>query len=89
MGDILRILKEREMEITDVAFTPENLAQLINRVDEGIINVSTAKSTVLEAMFDGEGTPDAIIETKSLKQMGGEDELLEVVRQVIEETQVR
>jgi len=85
MGDMLRIIKEREMEFADECFSAKDLAHLINFVDEGVINVSTAKSTVLEAMFDGEGTPESIIEIKGLKQMGNEDELLEIVRQVIEE----
>lgn len=85
MGDMLRIIKEREMEFLDVCFTSKDLSQLINFVDEGVINISTAKSTVLEAMFDDAGTPGKIIESKGLKQMGNEDELLDIVRQVIEE----
>ncbi len=85
MVDMLRIIKEREMEFSDVCFTPMDLASLINLVDDGIINISTAKSTVLEAMFDGEGSPDRIIESKGLKQMGNEDELLAIVKKVVEE----
>ncbi|MEX1376750.1 MAG: Asp-tRNA(Asn)/Glu-tRNA(Gln) amidotransferase subunit GatB [Eubacteriales bacterium] len=85
MVDMLRIIKEKEMEFGDVCFTSEDLASLINMVDSGVINISTAKSTVLEAMFAGEGTPEGIIESKGLKQMGNEDELLTIVRQVIEE----
>ena len=85
MVDMLRIIKEREMEFSDVCFTPMDLASLINLVDDGIINISTAKSTVLEAMFDGEGSPGRIIESKGLKQMGNEDELLAIVKQVVEE----
>lgn len=85
MGDMLRIIKEKEMEFSEVCFTSKDLAQLINFVDEGVINISTAKSTVLEAMFEGQGTPDIIIESKGLKQVGNEDELLTVVREVIAE----
>jgi len=85
MGDMLRIIKEQEMEFAEVCFTSKDLANLINFVDEGIINITTAKSTVLEAMFANEGTPSKIIESKGLKQMGNEDELLAVVREVIEE----
>ena len=85
MVDMLRIIKEKEMEFSDVSFSPADLSQLINLVDAGIINISTAKTTVLEAMFAGEGSPDAIIENKGLKQMGNEDELLKVVQEVIAE----
>lgn len=85
MGDMLRILKERELEFSDVCFTSKDLADLINLVDTSVINISTAKSTVLEAMFDNGGTPEEIIHSKGLKQMGNEDELLEIVKQVIEE----
>ena len=73
MVDMLRIIKEREMEFSDVCFTPMDLASLINLVDDGII------------MFDGEGSPDRIIESKGLKQMGNEDELLAIVKKVVEE----
>ena len=85
MVDMLRIIKEKEMEFADVVFSSEDLASLINLVDSGVINISTAKTTVLEAMFAGEGSPDSIIESKGLKQMGNEDELLAIVQQVIEE----
>ncbi len=85
MVDMLRIIKEKEMEFADVCFSPSDLAALINSVDNGIINISTAKTTVLEAMFAGEGSPQSIIESKGLKQMGNEDELLAIVREVIAE----
>ena len=85
MVDMLRIIKEKEMEFADVCFSPSDLAALINSVDNGIINISTAKTTVLESMFAGECSPQSIIESKGLKQMGNEDELLAIVREVIAE----
>jgi len=85
MVDMLRILKERETEFSAVPFPPEHLAQLIGSVDGGIVNISTAKGVVLEAMFDGAGSPGEIIDKKGLKQMGDESEILKFVKEVLAE----
>ncbi|MDD3240271.1 MAG: Asp-tRNA(Asn)/Glu-tRNA(Gln) amidotransferase subunit GatB [Lachnospira sp.] len=38
MGETMRLLKEKSMDATDIKFSPENLAKLINLVEGGSIN---------------------------------------------------
>lgn len=85
MVDMLRLTKEREMAFEDIAFNPEYLAQLISAVDKGEINISTAKTVVLEEMFETGKAPSDIIEEKGLKQVSDEGAILEVIREVIAE----
>ncbi|HHY24212.1 MAG TPA: Asp-tRNA(Asn)/Glu-tRNA(Gln) amidotransferase subunit GatB, partial [Clostridiaceae bacterium] len=37
MGDLLRILKERNMEVEDIPFSPEYLAKMVELIDKGTI----------------------------------------------------
>jgi aspartyl-tRNA(Asn)/glutamyl-tRNA(Gln) amidotransferase subunit B len=85
MVDMLRILKEREGDFESVPFKAQYLAELIDAVDKGEINISTAKTDVLEAMFETGKAPAKIIEEKGLKQVSDEGAILEVIREVIAE----
>ncbi|MCK5129081.1 MAG: Asp-tRNA(Asn)/Glu-tRNA(Gln) amidotransferase subunit GatB, partial [Clostridiales bacterium] len=83
MGDMLRIIKEREIEFDAVTILPEHLAQLIGAVGNGEINSSTAKTTVLEAMFDIGSNPAAIINEKGLAQVSDDGVIRDVIKEVI------
>ncbi len=85
MVDMMRILKEREMDFDKITFAPEYLAQLISAVEKGEINISTAKTVVLEEMFESGKKPSVIIEEKGLKQVSDEGAILKVIQEVIEE----
>ncbi|MDX1342708.1 MAG: Asp-tRNA(Asn)/Glu-tRNA(Gln) amidotransferase GatCAB subunit B, partial [Reinekea sp.] len=62
--------------------TPENLGQLIARIKDNTISGKIAK-TVFQAMTDGEGTPDQIIEAKGLKQVTDTGAIEAMVDEVI------
>ena len=51
MGETMRLLKEKDMDVTDISFSPENLAKLIELVEAGSINNSVAKE-VFAKVFD-------------------------------------
>ena len=84
MGDISRILREREMEFTDMKITPERLAQMIELIDKGVIS-NTAAKQVLETMFDEDKEPKVIIEEQGLAQISDENELIKIVQSVVDE----
>ena len=46
MGDMLRILNERNLEIVDIPVPPSYLVRLITLIDKGVINGSTAKNVL-------------------------------------------
>lgn len=85
MVDMLRVAKEREIDFEDISFAPKHLAELINLVDSGEINISTAKTVVLEEMFLSGKKPSQIIDEKGLKQVSDKGAILEVIKEVIAE----
>lgn len=86
LGDVTRVMHERNLEIKDISLKPENLAKMIKLIENGVIS-NTAGKTVLEAMFDSESEPDAIIDEKGLAQINSGDELREIIIRVISENQ--
>lgn len=43
MVETMRIIKEKSMDVSDISFSPANLAALIKLTDDGSINSSVAK----------------------------------------------
>ena len=84
MGEILRLLKENEMDPEDIAFSPVNLAKVIDLADSGAINSTVAKE-VFEEVFHHDIDPDKYVEEKGLKIVNDAGELRTVVEQVIKD----
>ena len=84
MGEILRLLKENEMDPEDIAFSPVNLAKVIDLADSGAINSTVAKE-VFEEVFHHDIDPDQYVEEKGLKTVNDAGELRTVVEQVIKD----
>ena len=78
----MRLLKEKDMDVTDISFSPENLAKLIELVEAGSINNSVAKE-VFAKVFDEDIDPDKYIEENGLKQVNDEGALKATVEKVI------
>ena len=64
--------------------TPEDLARLLNMIEEGTISGKIAKTVFVEMLESGTN-PDAIVKEKNLVQMSDEGELVAVVREIIAE----
>ena len=82
MGEIIRLLKENEMDPEDIQFSPVNLAKVIELADSGAINSTVAKE-VFEEVFTHDIDPDKYVEEKGLKTVNDAGELQAVVEQVI------
>lgn len=82
MGETLRLLKEKNMDSEDIAFSPENLAKLIGLVDSKAINSSVAKE-VFEVLFDKDINPEEYVEEKGLKTVNDEGALKKAVEEAI------
>lgn len=82
MGEIIRLLKENEMDPEDIQFSPVNLAKVIDLADSGAINSTVAKE-VFEEVFKYDIDPDKYVEEKGLKTVNDAGELQAVVEQVI------
>ena len=77
--------KQKEEEISDIRekISPEQLKILSARVADGTVSNTTAVTTVLAAMWAGEGTADEIIEKRGLKQISDSGAIEKVVDRVI------
>ncbi|MES2606193.1 MAG: Asp-tRNA(Asn)/Glu-tRNA(Gln) amidotransferase subunit GatB [Pseudomonadota bacterium] len=68
MGDLQALLHKSEITIAQSPVSSSDLAGLISRIKDNTISSKIAK-TVFEAMVNGEGSADAIIASKGLKQV--------------------
>ena len=82
MGDVSRMLKENEMEIVDVKFTPEYLGALITLIEKGTISSKIAK-TVFEEMFETGKNPEEIVKEKGIVKMSEEGAIKEIVEKIV------
>ncbi|MFV2032162.1 MAG: Asp-tRNA(Asn)/Glu-tRNA(Gln) amidotransferase subunit GatB [Gammaproteobacteria bacterium] len=82
LGDLSGALKRSESETRDSPITPEMLAGLLQRIADNTISGKIAKE-VFEAMWQGEGTADAIIEKRGLKQITDSSAIENLIDEVI------
>lgn len=82
MGDFSRLMNADNMEITDVRVAPEQLAKMLQLMEDGTISGKIAK-TVFEDMFATGKDPDAIVKEKGLVQISDESAIEAVVGEVI------
>lgn len=82
MVETMRIIKEKSMDVSDISFSPANLAALIKLTDDGSINSSVAKE-VFEKIFDEDIDPVKYVEENGLKQVNDEGALKKTVEDVI------
>ena len=81
-SDIARILNEKEMEPEQIPFTAEQLAELVELIDDGKISTKIGK-TVIEEMFENPRSPKIIVKEKGLLQISDETEIKKVVEDVL------
>lgn len=82
MVETMRLLKEHEMEIEQITFSPENLAKLIQLTDNKAINSSVAKE-VFEKIFSDDIDPEAYVEENGLKTVSDDGALRGIIEKVI------
>ena len=82
MGDISSMVNKAGLEFTDSRIGSRELAGLVKRIVDGTISGKIAKD-VFEAMWNGEGDADTIIEAKGLKQISDSSEIEKIVDAII------
>ena len=81
-GDLAASLNKENKNITDSPVSSSHLAALLLRIEDKTISSSIAK-TIFEAMWNGEGSADKIIEEKGLKQITDSSALEKAVDEII------
>lgn len=82
MGELLRLLNAKNIEIDKCQVTPENLAALLQIQADGTISGTMAKA-VFEEMFNTGQDPALIVREKGLVQISDESMLAGVIDKVI------
>ncbi|MBE0582443.1 MAG: Asp-tRNA(Asn)/Glu-tRNA(Gln) amidotransferase subunit GatB [Desulfofustis sp.] len=82
LTEVLRELKGRD--IAECPVPPEDLAGLLMLIDEGVISGKIAKTVFAEMLSSGRDAV-TIVKDQNLLQVSDEDELLAVIRLIIEE----
>lgn len=82
MGDLAALLNKEGKEITDSPVTAEMLGGMIQRIADNTISGKIAKD-VFEAMWNGEGDADTVIEKKGLKQITDTGAIEGIIDQII------
>ncbi len=82
MGEINGWLNKAGIEIERCPISSRALAGLLSRIGDGTISGKIAKE-VFEAMWNGEGEADAIIEARGLKQISDSGALEKIVDEII------
>jgi len=69
MGEVLRTLKEKSIEIAQFPIEAKRLGELISLVKKGIINGNTAKEIVFVKMLEEPTSPESIVNRDGLAQV--------------------
>ena len=85
-NQVLRVLKEDSIEITDFYIAPQRLAGLIELIQQDTVNKNSAKK-VFNKMLKNDKSAKTIVEEEGLAQMSGSDKLYDVVEEVMEENE--
>ena len=81
-GELAAALNREGLEISRSPVDAQALGLLVKRISDGTISGKIAKE-VFEAMWRGEGTADAIIEAKGLRQISDSGAIEKLVDEVL------
>ncbi|WP_319004711.1 Asp-tRNA(Asn)/Glu-tRNA(Gln) amidotransferase subunit GatB [Microbulbifer variabilis] len=81
-GELAALLNRQEISIQDSPVSAQQLGGLIVRIKDNTISSKLAKQ-VFEAMADGEGSADEVIEKRGLKQVSDTGAIEQIVESVI------
>jgi len=82
VGEVLRLVNERGLDVSHISLAPEALAELIDLTTDKVITQNTAKE-LLPELFDSGGGPKALVERRGLGKITDEAALGEIIAQVI------
>jgi aspartyl-tRNA(Asn)/glutamyl-tRNA(Gln) amidotransferase subunit B len=85
LGPLTSKLNDEKLDISQSRVTPDLLRALVARVSDGTVSNSTAVSTILPALWAGEGEVQDIIARKGLKQITDAGEIEKIVDAVLAE----
>lgn len=83
MTDVLRVIGDKKISISEFPIPPAYLSKMINLINEGTISGTIGKE-VFEDMLSNPEPPDQIVEKKGLVQVSDRAEIEKIVVKVLE-----
>ncbi|MDX2129792.1 MAG: Asp-tRNA(Asn)/Glu-tRNA(Gln) amidotransferase subunit GatB [Chloroherpetonaceae bacterium] len=83
MGEVMRTLKEKLIDITSFTLDPKRLGELIKLVKLGVINGNTAKEVVFIKLQDESLTPQEIVSRDGLAQVSDTSAIEKEIAEVL------
>lgn len=84
LGPVKQLMNEQQKTIAELGLSPGNLAEMIQLIESGKINFSTAASKLLPAILHNESDPEQLANSLNLLQTSNTAELEEWVNKAIE-----
>ena len=81
-GELFRLLKLENVEISQAKVTPEALAGLMALVEKGTITSNSAKTVLSEMFATGRSAPE-LVKERGLAQVSDEEALSQIVEEVV------
>jgi aspartyl-tRNA(Asn)/glutamyl-tRNA(Gln) amidotransferase subunit B len=82
LGELARRANDAGIEVSELTITPSDVARVSALVAAGTLNDRLARQ-VIEAVLDGEGTPDEIVAARGLAVVSDDGELLAAIDEAI------
>jgi aspartyl-tRNA(Asn)/glutamyl-tRNA(Gln) amidotransferase subunit B len=83
LGPLAAKLNEEHLDFSRSKVSQDQLRDLSRRVADGTISATAATSVVLPALWNGEGSVDAIVEKRGLKQISDASAIEKIVDDVL------
>ena len=84
LRDLLGYLKEQKLSLIQCKLTPQQLANIVQMLEEEKINNHAAKLVFEEVAQSGQD-PQEVVKEKGLEQVGAIDELEKIVKEIIDQ----
>jgi aspartyl-tRNA(Asn)/glutamyl-tRNA(Gln) amidotransferase subunit B len=82
VGELTAYLNENKKVLTELDFTPPQLAEILTLIENGTLSGKLAKTVLYEVLNSGKQAKDIIAE-RGLSQISDEDEMIKIVQEVI------
>jgi aspartyl-tRNA(Asn)/glutamyl-tRNA(Gln) amidotransferase subunit B len=81
--EVLAVLNEKKISISDFPITPVNLGKLINLIKAGTISGKIAKE-IFAIMLNDNSDPELIVKDKNLIQISDTPEIESIIKKIID-----
>ncbi len=86
ISEVLAVVNEKKINISEFPVTPVNLGKLINLITSGTISGKIAKE-IFPVMLEANQDPEKIVKEKNLVQISDSTEIESIVKKIIETNQ--